>query len=179
MESPKYLIDILALRHKQLPILLPHFHAKEVVNETHVFHLKFSCKVLLARHDQLISTYQYENINIKNNDQLPTFYRDVVQVRIRFTLCEAQLGEVVVDSSVPSTRCLLQPIQSSLESAHMRLTIEGLKTFWLSMYTSSSILPLRKAVFTSILWILQPIYADSANIDLIDEYLATGEKFSS
>ena len=50
----------------------------------------------------------------------------------RFTsasLFEAQPSEVVVDPGVPSMRCLLQPIQISLESAHMRLMIEGIKTF--------------------------------------------------
>ena len=48
-----------------------------------------------------------------------------------------------------------------------------------SIYTSSSINPLRNVVFTSIWWIFHPIYTDSANIDLIDEYLATGGKVSS
>ena len=99
------------------------------MHEPQVLHLEFSCKVLLARHDQLIITNQYEIINIKYDDQQLTFHHDVVQVHIRFTLCEAQLSEVVVVPSVPSTRWLLQPVRSSLESAHMRLTIEGLKTF--------------------------------------------------
>ena len=66
------------MRHKQLPILLPHFHAKEVMHETHVFHLEFSCKVLLARHNQLIITSQYEIINIMYDDQQLTFHHDVV-----------------------------------------------------------------------------------------------------
>ena len=77
-----YLVGILALRHKQLPILLPHFHAKEVMHETHVFHLEFNCKVLLTRLDQLIITCQYHIIKINNNDQWLTFYHDVVKVHI-------------------------------------------------------------------------------------------------
>ena len=55
----------------------------------------------------------------------------MVKVRIRFTLSEAQPGEIVVDPSVLSTGCFLQPIQSPLESTHMRLMIEGLETLWL------------------------------------------------
>jgi len=66
--------------------------------------------------------------------------------------------EVIADPGVPSMGCLLQPLPRSLELAHMRLMIEGIKTFWL-LYV--------------------PIYVDSANIDLIDEYLGIGEKASS
>ena len=74
------------------------------MHETHVFHLEFSCKVLLARHDQLIITNQYAIINIKYDDQQLTFHHDVVQVHIRFNLCESQPGEVVIYPGVPSTR---------------------------------------------------------------------------
>jgi len=48
---------------------------------------------------------------------------------IYLTLCEAQPSEVVIYPGVPSMGCLLQPIQCSLELAHMRLTVKGLKTF--------------------------------------------------
>ena len=95
---------------------------------THLFHFKLSCKVIFARLYQLIITYQNWIIDIKNNDQWFTFYHDVVKVRIYFTLGEAQPSEIAVDPGVPSTGCLLQSIQSPLESAHMRLTIEGLET---------------------------------------------------
>ena len=129
MKAPEYLINILALRHKYFTIFLPHLHAYKVVHKTHVFHFKLSCKVLLARLYQLIITYQNMIIEIKNNDQWFTFYHDVIKVRFCFTLGEAQLGEIAIDPGLPSTWCLLQPIQSPLESAHMRLMIEGLEIF--------------------------------------------------
>ena len=110
MESPKYLVCILALRHKQLPISLPYLHAKKLMHEPHVLHLKLSCKVFLARFDQLIITGQYEIINIKYNDQQCTFHHYVVHIHIDLTLHESQPGEVDIYPSVPSARCLLQPI---------------------------------------------------------------------
>ena len=119
MELLQYLIGIPALRDKQLPISLSYLHATKVMHELHVVHLKLCCKVLLARFDELLITCQYEIIYIKYNDQQLTFHHYVIQVHIYFTLCEAQPSEVDVYPSVPRTRCLLQPIQRSLESAHM------------------------------------------------------------
>ena len=68
-------------------------------------------------------------IYIQYDDQQLPLHHNLVQVRIRLTLGESKPGEVAVYPSVPSTRCLLQPVQFSLESAHMRLTAEDLETF--------------------------------------------------
>ena len=53
------------------------------------------------------------------------------KVCISFNFGEAQLGEIVFYSCVPSTRCLFQSIQCLLESAHIQLSVEGLKLFLL------------------------------------------------
>ena len=98
---------------------MSYLHATKVMHELHVVHLKLCCKVLLARFDELLITCQYEIIYIKYNDQQLTFHHYVIQVRICFTLREAQPSEVVIYPGVPSTGCLLQPIQRSLELAYM------------------------------------------------------------
>ena len=53
----------------------------------------------------------------------------MVNVFIFFNFGEARPSEITLDPSVLSTRCLLQSIQHSLESAHMQLSVEGLKPF--------------------------------------------------
>lgn len=53
----------------------------------------------------------------------------MVKFFIYFTFGEAKLGEIIVDHGVLSTRRLLQSIQRSLESAHVLLSVEGLKSF--------------------------------------------------
>ena len=53
----------------------------------------------------------------------------MVKICIYFTFGEAPPGEIVVNLGVPSTGCLFQSIQRSLESPHMWPSIEYLKSF--------------------------------------------------
>lgn len=50
---------------------------------------------------------------------------------MRISFVEAQISEITIDPGVPSTRFLLETIQFSLESTHMRLSIKSLEAFWL------------------------------------------------
>ena len=54
----------------------------------------------------------------------------MVKVCIYFTFGEAQPDEIIVNPGVPSTGCMFQSIQCSLDFAHMLLSIKGLKSFW-------------------------------------------------
>ena len=54
----------------------------------------------------------------------------MTEVCIHFNFGEAEISEITIDPGVPSTRCLLETIQCSLESTHMILLIKSLETFW-------------------------------------------------
>ena len=101
------------------------------MKESHVLHFELPCKILLSWVYPLLVTFQNYIININYDNQKLTINHNMVKVHIRFTFGEAQPGEVVVNPSVLSMRCLFQPIQCSLESTHMRLTIKDIETLWL------------------------------------------------
>ena len=76
------------------------------------------------------SPVKIKSSTYKNNKKF-TFYQDMIEVCIRFNFGEAQTGERVINPGVPSTRCLLETVQCSLESAYMLISIKGLKSFML------------------------------------------------
>ena len=55
----------------------------------------------------------------------------MIEFLIRFTFGASQTDEIAINLNVPSIGCLLETIQCSLESAHMRLIIKSLEALWL------------------------------------------------
>jgi hypothetical protein len=97
-----------------------------------------------------------------------------VEVRIRFTLGKAQARQKTIYPAIPSSRSLLQSIQSLLQLADMRLLVFNFKSLrFLYIYTSSLMTPFRKGMFTSIWCNFHFILAARDMMALIEVYLAT------
>jgi len=54
----------------------------------------------------------------------------MTEVFIHLNFGEAQTSEIVINPNVPSTGCLLETLQCSLESSHRRVLIKSLKALW-------------------------------------------------
>ena len=102
-----------------------------------------------------------------------------VKVRVSLTFGKAQARHKTIDSSIPSSSSLLQPVPNLLQLIDMYLSVFNFKSFGRSMYTSSSITPFRKVVFPSIWCNFHFVLAASAMMVLIEVYLATGANVSS
>ena len=83
----------------------------------------------------------------------------MLKVFIYFTFGEGQPDEIIIDPNVQSMGCLFQPIQCLLELSHMRLFVEGLKSFRLLNVHLLLNQPIEKCFLVLYLgWIIWEIY---------------------
>ena len=97
------------LTHKQLTITLSYFEPKEVMHKAYAFRLIFSCKVPLARENQLLNPCKYQLSNIQNQDKQLYIYHIVIDVGICFTFGETQSTEICINLSLPCLGAYLRP----------------------------------------------------------------------
>ena len=73
--------------------------------------------------NQRVNTYQEEVVHIQHQNERLLSINLEVKVRINITTSEAQLDQVAIYPLVPSSGCLLQPIEGFLQPADMGVSI--------------------------------------------------------
>lgn len=100
----------------------------EIVHQLYILHLKHFYKISLAVTNELLIPCQYQIIKIQHKNERMPLNHNIVQVRVNFTLGEAQSYKVVVSLGISFPRCLLEPIKRYPHLANMCGFVEILKS---------------------------------------------------
>ena len=178
LKSPQNIHCILSLSQENMTKLLSNLQSRKIMHQPNVSHLILWSKISLANCNRSLLTCDKQIIHIQQKNERIISNHDEIEIRICITLLKTYpLQESILEYQ--ALGACFKPYKAffSLQTWDSLPWIS--KPWGCSTETSSCMIPLRNAVFTSIWWIFQPIYATMEIAALIEEYRTTNAKISS